>query len=813
MQTLMQDIHFAFRQLRRAPGFAFTVALTLALTVGVSTAVFCVIDTVIVRPLPYANPDRIMAVDSFSQSGYSQPASWPSYQDERQQAQAFSAFAGYNDFFKMTLQTSSHQPVLLDSVHSTDNFFQVFGVPPLLGRTFLPGEEQDGRNEVVVLSYNVWQSQFGGDRGVVGRPVTLDGRTYTVIGVMPPSFRFPLNMRNGIYTPHLIDHDWMHGRGNHWMRTVARIKDGFTREQAQADLSRVFANIGAAHAETDGGRTVNLESLSDNVLGKSSKPLWILVVAAMAVLAIGCVNIAGLLLVRGVKREREMAMRAAVGAGRMRLVRQVLTEGLVLALAGAAGGIALAWALLAIMRVFLTKALERGADVRLNWTVLAAAVAIAIFASLVSSLYPAMRGSSVHPALVLKAGGNSGTARSQHRLRAGFIITQVALTMVLLVVSGLLIRSVTRYRHADLGFDPTRILTTDLNFSPERYQGRDIVADFYTPLVERVSRIPGVRAGGVISITPIRDWGSNSDIHISGQPPYPPHQEMLSEQRFVSSGYYDVFGIPLRRGRALTAGLDHPDNPSAAVVVNEAFVKKFMPAGLDAVGQQFDDDPNPEKRTRIVGVVGNVRQDIFQPPLAEHDYLIDEIPLKERNDILTGMSLVVRFDGQADTIVPALRAAIREIDPTVPFHEANTLDEIVGQALVFERMESWLFGVFAGLALVLALVGLYGLISHEVELETRNIGVRMALGASRRLILVTMLRRVAWMMTAGAAAGLVLAALARKIIGMVIVLDFGKESSGLALLAVCMVAAGLVASLVPARRAASIDPMQALRNE
>jgi predicted permease len=362
MQNFYQDIRFAFRQLRRAPGFAITVALTLALTVGVATAVFCVIDTVILRPLPFAHPDRIVSIESQSPSGYSQPASWPSFEDERQQAQAFSALAGYNNFNKMTLQTPTSGAVLLDSVHSTDNFFEVFGVKPLLGRTYVAGEEQEGRNQVVVLSYLVWQQYFGGDSSVLGRAITLDGLTYSVIGVMPASFRFPLSMRSSVYTPRLIDRGWMHERGSHWLRTVGRIRDGVTREQAQADLAHVFANIGAANPEHDGGRTVQLQPLAESVLGRSRGPLWTLLGAVLAVLAIGCVNIAGLLLVRGVKREREMAMRSAVGAGRTRLIRQVLTEGLVLAAAGAAGGLALAWALLAVMRVFLTKALARDVD-------------------------------------------------------------------------------------------------------------------------------------------------------------------------------------------------------------------------------------------------------------------------------------------------------------------------------------------------------------------------------------------------------------------------------------------------------------------
>jgi predicted permease len=808
----LQDLRYALRQLRRAPGFAFTVAITLALGIGVATAVFCVVDTVILRPLPYNDPDRIVDIETNSGHGYQQPASWPSYVDERAQTTAFAALAGYANYFTYTVETPSDGPVLLDSVRATDNFFQVFGVQPLLGRTFVAGEEQEGKNDVAVLSYDLWQRYFAGDRGVVNRAVKLDGRTFTVIGVMPAGFRFPLNLRNGIYTPMHLDKPWMNGRGNHWLRTVARLKDGVSIQQAQADLTHVLNNLGKAYP-TDEGRTVHLMPLAQSVNERTKGPLWTLLGAVLAVLAIGCVNVAGLLLARGVKREREMAMRTAIGAGRARLVRQVLTEGMLLATLGAAGGVLLAWSMLSLMRAFLIHALARGADIHINRTVLAAAIAAAVVSSLAAALYPALRMASVDPNRALKAGGSAGAARGQHRLRSGFVVTQVALTLVLLVVSGMLIRMVMRYRQADLGFDPAHILSTDINLAPGRYQGRDEIADFYQPLFNRVAQIPGVRAVGVINILPIQNWGSNSDIHIAGQPPYPPNQEMLAEGRMVSRGYFDVFQIPLHRGRMLSASLDRPDNPSSAVVVNERFQSKFLPNGPDAVGQRMDDADKEANWTHIVGVTGNVRQNIFEPPLAERDWLIDAVPVAERAANLSGMSLVIRTEGDPLSVVSALRVAIHDIDPTVPFKTPVTMTDVLAETLVFERMEGWLFGIFAGLALALALVGLYGLVSHEVEQGARDIGVRMALGATRHRILGMVLRRVTWMLAAGTAVGLVLTLLARKLIGMVIYFNAEKEAGGFILLALLLVVAGLIAALIPAVRAASIEPMQALRTE
>lgn len=813
LRDAIRDLRYALRQLRRSPGFALAVTVTLALSVGVATAVFCVIDATILRPLPYANPGQIVAVNTQSRSRYSQPASWLSFKDEREQVTAFSALAGYTNYTKITLNTPSSGPVLLPNVCSTDNFFDVFGVRPLLGRAYLPGEELDGRNEIAVLSYDAWQKYFNGDKSILNRTITLDGRNTTVIGVMPPGFRFPVNMQDAIYTPRFAHPEWMVHRGDHWLFSVGRIKDGVTVQQAQANLTQVLANIGTAYPGTDQGRTVRLESMAESVTSKSRGPLWTLLGAVLAVLLIGCVNVAGLLLARGVKREREMGMRVAIGAGRQRLLRQVLTEGLLLAMLGAVGGIVVSWGTLTAMRAFLVHALARGAEIHLNWVVLAAAIGTAVAAALASSLYPALRLSSIDPNTALKAGGSAGTSRTQHRLRSGFIVTQVALTMVLLAISGMLIRMVTHYRDADLGFDPTHILATQINLSHARYQGRDPVANFYQPLFDRVAQIPGVRAAGAISLLPIQSSGSNSDIHIAGQPPNPPNEVRLAENRFVSSGYFNVFGVPLLGGRALSPSLDRPENTAPTVVVNRAFVREFVPAGLDPTTQRIDDADRPENYTHIVGVFADVRQDIYEPPLAERDWLMDELPLKDRVDLLGDMTLVVRFDGSADAIIPALRSVLHNIDPTVPFIAAETMTDVVSETLVFERMESWLFGIFAALALVLALVGLYGLLSHEVEQATRDIGVRLALGATRERILATVMSRVTWMLAAGAVAGLALTVIARKLIGMVIYFDAQHEAGWFSLLALALMASGMIAALIPAARAASIEPIQALRNE
>jgi putative ABC transport system permease protein len=615
METILQDVRYAVRQLRKSPGFAVIAVLTLSLGVGAATAIFSVVDAALLRPLPYDHPERIYAPVTLAKEGYTQPFSWPSFQDVRVQNHVFAALSGVWDYRNANLETPSG-PVALQWVQGSDNFFDVFGVAPILGRTYRPGEDVAGRNDVAVLSYEVWQSDFGGQREVVGRIIDLNGRPYTCIGVMPAGFRYPLSDRNAIYTPLHPEPNWLESRGNHWLRTVGRLKPGVTKQQAQADLNQVMENLGRAYQDTDAGRRLQIIPLAAAVNGSSSSALWTLSAAVLAVLLIGCVNVAGLLLARGVKREREVALRAAVGANRVRLIRQILTESLLLAALGAAGGIGLAALLLEAMRTFLAHALARGAEVQMDWSVLLAALGLSAAATVAAALYPALRLSGTDPNQALRSGGTAGTVKAHHRLRSVFIVGQVALSLVLLVAAGVLLRSVAGFRHENLGFDPAHILTAEIDLSPGHYEGRNVWVNFYRPMLERVNHVPGVAAAGVNSLLPIRAWGWNSEVHVHGQPPAPPNEINLAEERFVTPGYFDVMGIHLLRGRMLSESLDASDNKYGTIVVNQAFAKKFLTNGADAIGQRLDDNDKPDERTEIVGEVTGIRQSLWDPPSA-----------------------------------------------------------------------------------------------------------------------------------------------------------------------------------------------------
>ena len=817
LESIAADVRFAIRQLLKSPGFAVVAVLALSMGIGTASAIFSVIDAVLLRPLPFANQGRLVFPSMKARTGGSLQSSYLGYLDERAQLRTFEALAGYTTFGRINLEGPAG-PVSLRAVKTTDNFFDVFGVKPALGRTFRPGEDQPGKDNVAVLSYEVWQSQFDGRTDVAGKSVKLDGSFYTIVGVMPAGFRFPMFERDAIYTPLHAPEQWRKARGMHWMPTVGLLKAGVSQAQAQADISRVMANLGTTYPAQEGGHTATLFPLADEINGFGSHanmkgPIRALILAVMALLGIACVNVAGLLLARGVSREREMALRAAVGANRRRLIRQMVNESLVLSFAGLAGGVVMSWLLLKGMNVFLVEAMARGADVHLNIKVLLVALTLSMLTSLTASLAPALRLSGTDPNRALRLGAGAGKSRAQHRLRSGFVVTQIALSLVLLMLAGLLLKDLQRLLKTDLGVDAKKILAVNIDLSRGRYEKRDPISSFYQPLLERVSHLPGVQAAGVIDLLPIAEWGDGYEIHITGQPPYPKNESMAAETRMVSAGYFAAMGLRLESGRLLSSGLDKVENIAGTMVVNEAFRKKFFPNGGDPVGAHIDDADKAEGKSAIVGVASSVRQDLQSPPMPEMDWLMDEIPLENRVDQLRNMFLIVRTGGEPLALASSLRNVLHEIDPSVPFREAQTMDQVVSEQLIFQRMEGWLFGIFAAFALLLAMIGLYGLIQHEVVLQTREVGIRMALGSTRTRVMSQVIRRVALLLLGGVSAGWILTLALKKVTASIVASHAGYDFLLLAGLTVALAAAGIAASLIPARRAASIDPTQALRSE
>jgi len=808
MSGLYQDLLYALRQLHKYPGFTGTATLTLAFAIGAASSVFSVVYSELIRPLPYDRPEKIFYLESYAPEGYTQPASYPEYQDWRRENHVFSSLAGFSTFLPGSSNLEGPAgPVALPTVATTDNFFDVFGVKPIIGRTFAPGEDLPGKNDLIVLSYEVWRQDFGANPDAVGQSVKLNGAAYTVIGVMPSGFRFPVNARNAIYTPLHVPQAWAEARGDHWLPVVGRLKSSFSAVQAELDMNRVLRDLWKAYPETK-GRRMKLIDVASFVVGDTAPALKVLVLAVLAVLAIGSANVACLVLARGVKRDRELALRSAVGASRARLIRQMLTENVLLGVLAAAVGLVLAYGLLNAIRSLLGAAVARGVEVRMNAPMLLVTLGIALVTSVMAGLVPSFRLSRVTPFLVLKTGGGAGSSGGQKRLRASFIVTQVALAVVLLVVSGLLIRTLHGLQNTDLGFNPEHLLTTKIVLSPSAYRGRDVVAAFYRPLLEKVRAIPGVADAGIIQMLPIQDWGSNSDVHIVGHPPDRPNEERLAEFRVVTPGYFRALGIRLIRGRMLDEKIDMPTSP-LAVVVNEAFVRKFFAPDENPIGQHIEDG-----KATIVGVVRSVRQDLRQPPMAEMDYAISQVAANAgMKDYLLHMYLVVRTQMEPASIFPVLRHVFHQIDPGLPFRDPETMNEVESDVVVFQRLQNWLFAAFALLAVLLAVVGLYGVINHEVELSTHDIGVHLALGAAPARVMGGVYRRVAMMLLLGAAVGLFITALTQKLLASVLNIDVRGDMALIVGLVWALIFVGLLAVLPPARRAAKVDPMMALRYE
>ncbi|MGC2160973.1 MAG: ABC transporter permease [Silvibacterium sp.] len=813
LENADRDIRYALRQLRKSPGFTITAVLTLAVGIGAAAAMFSVLDAVLLRPLPYKNVDRIVRINTRAAADYQQPESWPEYQDMRRQNSMFSVVAGVGNGGGVTL-TQGSQAIYLHAVQGTDNFFDLYGVRPLLGRTYLPGEDQTGKNDVVVLSYEVWQQYFGGQKGIVGQTVHMDGTPYNVIGVMPAGFRVLFNTPNVVYTPLHVTPDQIKSRGSHWLPTFGLLKPGVTIAQANADMNHVFSEMGKQFPDQDKGKTAQVVSIVDslhtNQEGNNDRSeLWVLLGAVFAVLLIACTNVAGLLLARGLLQEREMAVRAALGAGRKRLVTQMLTQSVVLGLAGGAGGLALGYLLLVAMQQFLEQAFARGGDVHLNLSVVGATFLISLLVSGAAGLAPAWKTARIDPNSALKSGGTAGTARSQHRLRAGFVVVQLALSLILLVCSGLLLLGLRSMLETNLGFNPKNLLTLEVDIPAGDYKGRDFVQGLVQPLESRASAIPGVTAVGSNDLMPILQWGSNGDLALVGKPADSLDKQRRTEMRFVTPGYFAAMQLPILRGRGI--GTQDTAKSQQVAVVNDTWVKEFLDKKEDPLAQAFADDPGTPA-TAIVGVARSGRQDIIKRPMAEADFPLTQMP-DSWKVYIPQFFLFVRTTVPPTSIVPQLRQALHDVAPNVAFRTPETMEGVLSNALVTNRMLSWLFGLFAGIAVLLTAIGVYGLLSQEVASRTRDIGVRMALGATRAGVARLILVRVSLLLGAGLAIGLGGVFAAHRLLDSMMMVRPERDTGAIALLVLALGAIGIAAALIPARRAASVDPMQALRME
>jgi putative ABC transport system permease protein len=803
----MYDLRHAIRSLARAPGFAVAAILTLAIAIGANTAMFSILYGVVLRPLAFQNPERVVRVfetDKRNATTRGQ-TSMPSFEDWKAQQHVFSRIAG------MTSRTANITGAFTDAeqvagLGVSHDFFTLLGVRPILGRGFLPADDTPGAEPVVLLNESMWRSRYGASEDVLGTAITLDGSQYEVIGVMPARTALSRGAAPQFWIPlALVDPVFGNARHVHNLYVVGRLKDGVTLQQAQSAMDVIAAGIEKQYPQMNAGRGVFLEPALDYVVREAKPRLYLLSAAVLAVLLIACINIAGLMFARSDARARELAVRASIGASRGRLVRQLLTESIVVSFAGGIAGFALAWWLTRVI-VALAPALPRAQNIEINLPVLLFAVAASIASAVLFGVIPAIRSSRVQPATVLA--GSRGVLRAANSAgRGALVIAEIALAVVLVTGAGLLLKSFSRLMDVDLGMQSSRILTFSMRLPttkypeppPETYPRWPKVVQFVDTLTERAAAIPGAQSVAVGVNHPIAD-GFSSQLEVVGMPAKAGAQNEV-RVRPVGAGYFETMGVTVLRGRTFTR--DDRLNAPRVVIVNDTVARKYF-GNTNPLGQQVDFWG--AKRT-IVGVIKGER--LGGPANELEPALYCPIP-----QIPMGFcTLIVRTSENPARMIAAVRGMIRSIDTDIALSDVGTLDDAVSQTVATPRFQAVLITSFGAIALLLAAIGLYALIAYQVQQRTNEIGVRMALGASTSEVARLVLRRAANLAVIGVAIGLVGAFFTRKFLAAVLFQISATDPAIYISVPLLLALIVLIASYIPARRAMRVDPAVALRSE
>ena len=800
LDSLRQDLRYALRQLRSHPGFAAVVLLTLGLGIGANTAMFSVVDAVLLRPLPYPDASRLVLLQGHKEGIGNEAASVPDFVDWKAQSRSFSGMTAFAGASLNLAGGDGRPPERLIAARVTSDFFRTLGVGPSPGRGFTAAENRPGAGKVVVLAHSLWNDRFGGDPDVVGRAITLNGEPYTVVGIAAPGFAFPSWAQ--AWTP-VAPQPGSPGQGRRsdFLGVVGRLAPGATLKAARADMAAIGQRLERQYPATNTGWSVAVTPLRERIVGDVRPALLVLLGAVGLVLLIACANVANLLLARGAARRRELAMRAALGAPRRRLVGQLLAESLVLSLLGAALGLLLAfWATRALVGLD-PAALPRLGEVHVDGAVLLFALGAALVTTALFGLAPALRLTRTDLRRELVEGGRSAGGRGRSVLDRGLVAGQVAIAVVLLVGAGLLIRSFASLQGVNPGFRTRGVLTARVSLPDHRYPDDPRVRAFWNDLLARLGGLPGVTRAGVTSDLPLQS-GSYLSFRVEGRPAPGPDVVQDAVVCSVGGDYFRTLGIPLVRGRLTDARDGSEDRPVA--VIDRAMARRYW-GGEDPIGDRISFDGN--RWYTIVGVVGNVRTESLDRPGYPHAYL------NYRQSPRHGMALALHTDGDPAALAGAVRAAVGQLDPTLPVYDVRTMREIIETSILRPRFDVMTLGTFAGLALLLALIGIYGVLSYAVSVRLRELGIRMVLGADRGATLRFVLRLGMAPVLAGVAVGLAGAVLAVRVLSGLLYGVSPLDPVTFVLVPAALVAVAALACWLPAWRATRVDPVHALRSE
>ena len=807
MESVIKDLKFAFRSLFKRPSFVAVAVVTLALGIGGSTAIFTVVDAALLRGLPYKSPDRLYHLwEKTPQGEFSKREfSYPDYQDY-QKNNVFEGLAAYTG--GRVILSGSGEPESVGGPRVSANFFSVLGVDPIIGRTFQAGEDQPNGPKVTVLDYGLWQRKFGGDPNIIGRALTINGQSYTVIGVLPQTFQFALRA-NDLWIPYQPTQNQLTRRSLHATNLMGRLKPGIEAAQAQSELSVIASTIEKEYNDSHARTTMRILPLQEEIVGNVRPILLVLLAAVGFVLLIACANVASLLLTRSLARQKEVAIRAALGASRSRVVRQLLTESLVLSLFGGAAGLLIAYwgvpALVSALPQTQLNAMPFLKTLSLDGSILAFSFGLSLLTGLVFGLAPALQASRLDLNEVLKEGGRNASAGATHRLRSAMVVSEIALAVVLLVGAGLMMKSLFRLLQTNVGFKTENLLTMTVVLPPGKYTDNNQIINAHQQLQERVQSLPGVSSAGTIDILPL-NGGNTSRFIVEGDPVPPAGEEVEANVRVVSDTYFKTLGVPVMAGRMFDER-DTPDKPGV-VIVSKTIADRLF-AGRDPVGRKLKYPPIQGSGDLIVGVVGDIKTtglDQAVRPVLYYPFRQSAAPFA---------NLVVRTDADPTALTSSVRNEIRNLEPDTTFLNVNTMDQMIAQtpASFMRRFPALLIGIFAIVALLLASIGIYGVVSYSVSQQTHYIGVRMALGANSSDILRMVLKQGLVLALAGVAIGVAAAFGLMRLLRTLLFEVSTNDATTFALVASALFVVALLACYIPARRATKVDPLVALRYE